>query len=76
MKKPSTATSALNRARVNKTGTAKSEIRLRLIRDDDVPASHEFAEAYVFLLQDTKQRAFQDGDRPMANSCLSRLEAR
>jgi hypothetical protein len=31
------------------------EIRLRLIRADDVPASHELDEAYVFGLQDTRQ---------------------
>jgi hypothetical protein len=31
------------------------EVRLRLVRANDVPASHEPEEAYVFGLQDTKQ---------------------
>src|SRR5208282_3180234 len=30
-------------------------VRLRIIRDNDVPASHEYDEATVFGLQDTKQ---------------------
>ena len=42
--------------RLNKTGTTRSEICLRLIRGDDVPASHGFVEDYVFGLQDTKQQ--------------------
>jgi hypothetical protein len=34
---------------------AKDEVRLRLVRANDLPVSHEIDEAYVFGLQDTKQ---------------------
>lgn len=34
----------------------QNEVRLRLIRDTDIPASHERDEAYEFGLQDTRQQ--------------------
>ena len=56
MKKPSKARPGLASVRVNTTSASQSQIRLRLIRGDDVPVSHEFVEDYVFGLQDTKQQ--------------------
>jgi hypothetical protein len=49
MKKSSGAAGGLEVA------AAPSEVRMRLIRENDVPASHEYDEAFVFGLQDTKQ---------------------
>ena len=36
-------------------GGPVSELRLRLVRDDDVPATNPLADEYVLGLQDTKQ---------------------
>jgi hypothetical protein len=35
--------------------SGRGQVRMRLIRENDVPASHEYDEAFVFGLQDTKQ---------------------
>jgi len=43
---------------------AKSEVRMRLIRDDDVPPSHELDETFVFGLQDSKQQIIAGERQP------------
>jgi hypothetical protein len=56
MKKVTKPKSPISRRKQKTTGS--SELKLRLIRDDDVPASHRFDEPYLFGLQDTKQQIF------------------
>jgi hypothetical protein len=41
-----------------KKKAGSNEVRLRMIRDDDVPASHDLVEEYVFGLQDKNQQIF------------------
>jgi hypothetical protein len=44
-----------NPNRRSKAMTEQTEVRFRLIRDSDVPVSHDLDETYVFGLQDPRQ---------------------
>ena len=49
--------------------SAASELRLRLIRDGDAPATNPLADEFVFGLQDTKQQIYPG--KPQADSKLA-----
>jgi Family of unknown function (DUF5990) len=49
--------------------SAASELRLRLIRDGDAPATNPLADEFVFGLQDTKQQIYPG--KPQADGKLA-----
>lgn len=58
---------------------SNSEVRLRLTRDNDVPASHDLDEPYIFGIQDKNQQIFagkRDPDGKLVFDFTVRVQSR